>query len=233
MNRQFTNKQIEAYARHFKEDDAIFVNNNWERVIVRRRFEVTTENDEIDNPFLINRDVGVVEGFRISRQVTHPYRVTTTRDYSLQGGEKLIFLGKQPDLTFGKSYTAQKSEYSDRFYIVDDSDDKLVFYPSETPYQSQWGIIPTYKQVLVKQLEEAMGTLPVENMTVEEFEEESLNDELLELLGKKYLALEDRHMSIYNERRELEGEIARKESEMDKLDELMSDISKVIQSLEN
>lgn len=227
MNEQFTDNQIEAYARHFKEDDAIFVNNNWERVITHRRFEVTTENDEIDNPFLINRGVGIAEGFRVGRQVNHPYRVTTLSDYELQGGEKIVWLGDSNEFrTFGKVYDVLSSPSAEDVYYINGG---LAW----TPYGSSWGVIPTYKQVLVKQLEEAVETLPVENMTVDEFEEDGLNDELLELLGKKYLTLEDKHMSIYNERRELESEIARKQSEMDKLDELMSDISKVIQSLEN
>lgn len=227
MNEQFTDGQIETYAKQFREGDAIFVNNNWERVIACRKFEVTTENDEIDNSFLINRGIGVVEGFRVGSKVAHPYRVTTLEHYELQGGEKIVWLGDSNEFrTFGKVYDVLSPDSAEDVYYIDSG---LAW----TPYGNSWGVIPTYKQVLTKQLEKAVGTLPVENMTVDEFEEDGLNDELLELLGKKYTALEDKHMSIYNERRELESEIARKQSEMNKLDELMSNISKIIQSLEN
>lgn len=231
MNKQFTEEQIKVYASSFREGDAIWCNNSWHEVKQIGFGKLAIEldgNDLIINFGEVQGYKEVVEGFLKNEEVgvTHPYRVTTIRDYSLQGGEKIIWLGESDDFrTFGKVYDVLSPDSAEDVYYIDSG---LAW----TPYGNSWGVIPTYKQVLTKQLEEAVETLPIKNITVDEFEEDGLNDELLELLGKKYTTLEDRHMSIYNERRELESEIARKQSEMNKLDELMSNISKVIQSLD-
>ena len=141
MNSKFTEKQIEAYAKQFRVGDAIWCNGKWWEVVTdsKNLTNKLTINSN-DNSFFINDGErygfdAFLSGF--TRTSKKPYRVTTLRDYKLQGDEIIVWLGESSRTrTFGKTYSVVDghSYYNDKGFTV--------FISS-----SYWGIIPRYKQV--------------------------------------------------------------------------------------
>lgn len=141
MNSRFTDEQIRIYASQFREGDAIWCNGKWWEVVtdLENLTNKLTINSN-DNSFFINDGEkysfdAFLSGF--TRTSKKPYRVTTLRDYELQSGEKIVWLGENGgSRTFGKTYSVVNghSYYNDKGHEM--------FISS-----SYWGIIPRYEQV--------------------------------------------------------------------------------------
>lgn len=144
---EWSQEQVEAYARSFRAGDAVWCNGEWVKVFhLNESCALLTETS---NPYVIrdNGDNVVTRGFYY--EVT-PFQVTTLADYELQGDEKMVWLGPTDRYrTFGKVYMA--CNYFDawgKWFIAysRDNDWELVKPKVGNP----WGVIPRYENVKVE-----------------------------------------------------------------------------------
>lgn len=155
MNSNFNDEQIKAYAAAFEEGDAIWCDGEWREVKEDRctgLLKVYVNGDsKMINSGTFNES-GVVIGARYSfKGMENPRRVTTLEHYELQGGEKIVWLGEDIDLTFGKTYVVESdSKHMGRLKITDDAGDRLLVGSAyfDRFKKINWGIIPRYEQVL-------------------------------------------------------------------------------------
>lgn len=162
MNKQFSEEQIEVYASAFEEGDAIWSDGKWH--------EVFHEGDSLSivslNQYHIKNlyGEGVINGFKnVLESSGVPYRITTLKDYELQGGERAIWLGQKyrNNLTFGWSYDINISKETG--HPVFRGNDGVAYIAEE----SEWGIIPRYEQVALQNKQEDSTFTVLEQKLVE------------------------------------------------------------------
>lgn len=160
MNERFTNKQIEVYASSFREGDAIWCGGEWHEVLEDQIHFSRLSAYAEGNSFIVNEGSdgnfqGVNFGFSRTSTSKNPYRVTTLNHYKLKGGEKIVGLDEDDNITFGKIHT--------------------VYMKGETPFVDfgntiegtptngdAWGVIPRYEQV------KSINTKEDEQLSIEE-----------------------------------------------------------------
>lgn len=138
-NGDFTEKQILAYASTFEAGDAIWCDGKWWEVEGGKRGSALLTN--APNQYLLksyNR-ITLTSGFYEDDELKSPYRVTTLRDYELQGGEKLVWLGDR-GVMIGEVFKTFVDIHGN---VVYENEFKRVVKPTH----QEWGIIPLYKQV--------------------------------------------------------------------------------------
>ena len=196
MNKNFTDEQIKAYAKQFREDDAIWCNNRWQKVVKGADGGLVVNPN--DNHYLINN--GEDFGFNarllgFSGVNKNPFRVTALRGYELQGGEKIVWLGESDSRRqFGECFNVFR--YSNSF-----------IYKNKVGYTflvsgDTWGIIPSYKQVS----EEKHSP-----------KEENYEKDLMQLLERKYEAVEKKQNELKIESEKLKNKLEEIKLELDEI----------------
>lgn len=145
-----------AYAAAFREGDAVKIGDKWHEV-KRYTASITSTVFAESNPYNLNYDIegkgryeGIAKGFLKSR-VDSPYEIVRPKDYEVQTGDKIVWLGEtimqgdRSEFTFGKTYEVFVSEDGSLIYKNDMTIMLLASYLKEK--NSMWGVIPLYENV--------------------------------------------------------------------------------------
>lgn len=153
---KWSHKQIQAYARAFREGDAVKVGGEWYEVARREVAgvhpgDVHAARPKV-NPYNLNyrRDgdvyyEGVARSF-LESWVDSPHEVVTPKDYDVQEGDKLVWLGDTSNSrTFGWMYNVVESEDGRLVYLNNKQNRRSA--DSESLCGGAWGVIPRYENV--------------------------------------------------------------------------------------
>lgn len=149
-----------AYAAAFREGDAVKIGDKWHEV-KRYTASITSTVFAESNPYNLNYDIegkghyeGIAKGFLKSR-VDSPYEIVRPKDYEVQIGDKIVWLGEtimqgdRSEFTFGKTYEVFVSEDGSLIYKNDMTIMLLASYLKEK--NSMWGVIPKWSNVKGKE----------------------------------------------------------------------------------
>lgn len=153
---KWSHKQIQAYARVFREGDAVKIGGEWYEVKGREVTgvhpgDVHAARPKV-NPYNLNyrRDgdvyyEGVARGF-LESWVDSPHEVVMPEDYKVQKGDKLVWLGDTSNSrTFGWMYNVVESEDGRLIYFNNKQNRRLA--DSDSLRRSEWAVIPRYENV--------------------------------------------------------------------------------------
>ena len=159
MNEMFSEEQVEVYAAAFREGDAVKVDDRWHEVIedkehvpfrsVGHQVNTSEENIVCRLNYFDNDFKGVVDGFKSTKP---PYIITTPKDYEVQEGDKLVWLGEtqkqgeQHMLTFGQIYDVVKGSKGDWLVYKNDMYTSILARSVKHRWKF-WGVIPRWKNV--------------------------------------------------------------------------------------
>lgn len=137
---KWSEEQIKAYAAAFREGDAVKVDGEgWVEVTSRKDPHGDYLKAGELNDFKLSVDgVGVYRGF-ISPKGR--YLVSIPKDYEVQEGDKLVWLGEgYSHWVFGRSYAVEVGSCGGLVVFDEDGLERL-------PKSENWGVIPRYENV--------------------------------------------------------------------------------------
>lgn len=147
---KWSTEQVEVYAVAFREGDAVYVKSEgWSEVQSYGGGSALNVHRPL-NGYAVNHieksgyALGYVSGF------DNQYKIVTPKDYEVQEGDKLVWLGEtqeyysRSELTFGKVYDVRKD--GDR--LIYKTDHTLsILARSEKDRWKFWGVIPKWENV--------------------------------------------------------------------------------------
>lgn len=153
---EWSEEQVEAYARAFRAGDAVRAGDEWAKVkISENGIAVESELKSSDNKYRLNyilrrgrhkQRIGGAKGFDSAQP--KPYEVITPKDYEVQEGDKLVWLGyttKRHDgmFTFGRYYEVKLD--NGQLAVRDDFNRSVNTTGLEW---SEWSVIPRYENIV-------------------------------------------------------------------------------------
>ena len=159
MNSKFTDLQVKVYTQNIEVGDAVWQGGVWWKVESDRNYKgfrfLTVWNRYSNYPLSLTayeRDYytapPAVKGYRYDEQNNiYPYRVTTLKNYKVNGDEKFVWLGQDDRLRkFGEVREGLKVIKERNFlgsYILKRDIDGNLF-----ECYNGWGVIPKYSKTL-------------------------------------------------------------------------------------